>query len=645
MDEEFESFIVDPDLVDPELDISGLRTATDTRPELLFDLPEFSGIRVDPTRRSYVEDMYRAYAGQIPMLDIDTPAAAPPDTGGGGGEDPGNEGITIPVTPVRPINPNPIPPAGGGADMGTVPVTRPPVDNTITIEPLNPVGELDDYLGLEEYNEALAAAGGMTEPKIIKPVTPTQDLPMVQTPLDVPTTEVLGTGVMPAFGDMPTDFTLGPAYTGEFDPDDEGTVFDTSELTDATPEQRNTIQNILAAAGDNVQGALTELGKIPGAVVDKFNKTVDVFGKKLNVGKTLASIAINKAVGAPVSLVFGLLPEGGISTTTNKAREVGLLTGDSTVTQDIYGINTQSQFGDYNQYNVDQVENLNDALTNLETKYDATWNEEQGVFIDKKTGLPDKKANDMTTRMRTELKKRKDYVKTSGADGDIDERDQMLEDIVLQNKIDEGIQAADDDKGDDMLDTFDTTPITTDITSDLIDEVALTGGGDGGDGGGGVAPSTPSFDPGQGFVDQGGEGEFGSAPSKPTTGVNPFADIDTDLDAYSDGGGDGGGGGQDKGGCVIATHAVNSGAFTKDTKREAVRWCVKNLHRTWWGEAIRRGYRYYGQKAIEEGKAKNHYQEFKDYVAFGTGKRRTLKTGWTFIYRSIQFFIRGLINV
>ena len=110
------------------------------------------------------------------------------------------------------------------------------------------------------------------------------------------------------------------------------------------------------------------------------------------------------------------------------------------------------------------------------------------------------------------------------------------------------------------------------------------------------------------------------------------------------GGGGNGGSSSGGGGCVIATHAVNSGAFTKDTKREAVRWCIKNLHRTWWGEAIRRGYRYYGQKAIEEGKAKNHYQEFKDYVAFGTGKRRTLKTGWTFVYRSIQFFIRGLIN-
>ena len=105
-----------------------------------------------------------------------------------------------------------------------------------------------------------------------------------------------------------------------------------------------------------------------------------------------------------------------------------------------------------------------------------------------------------------------------------------------------------------------------------------------------------------------------------------------------------GNGSSNGGGCVVATHAVNAGVFDLSTKRQAIRWCVKNLHRTWWGEAIRRGYRYYGQKAIDEGKAENHYQEFKDYVAFGTGKRRTLKTGWTFVYRSVQFFIRGLIN-
>lgn len=94
--------------------------------------------------------------------------------------------------------------------------------------------------------------------------------------------------------------------------------------------------------------------------------------------------------------------------------------------------------------------------------------------------------------------------------------------------------------------------------------------------------------------------------------------------------------------CVIATHAVANGAFTPNEKRQAVRWCVKNLHRTWWGEAIRRGYRYYGRKAIEAGKAKNHYQEFRDYVAFATGTRKTPKTALTFAWRNVQFFVTGI---
>ena len=132
---------------------------------------------------------------------------------------------------------------------------------------------------------------------------------------------------------------------------------------------------------------------------------------------------------------------------------------------------------------------------------------------------------------------------------------------------------------------------------------------------------------------------FSSSDQGETSSDAGFSDP---VDDPTDRGGGGGGGGSSGGSCVIATHAVDSGAFTSETKREAVRWCIKNLHRTWWGEAVRRGYRYYGQKAIEEGKAKNHYQEFKDYVAFGTGRKRTLKTAWTFVYRTIQFFIKGI---
>jgi hypothetical protein len=101
-------------------------------------------------------------------------------------------------------------------------------------------------------------------------------------------------------------------------------------------------------------------------------------------------------------------------------------------------------------------------------------------------------------------------------------------------------------------------------------------------------------------------------------------------------------GGSGSGPCVIATHAVANNGFSNDVKREAIRWCVKNLHKRWYGEAVRRGYRYHGTKAIEAGRAHNHYEEFKDYIDFATGKKRSLTNLGTFVYRTAQFFITGL---
>ncbi len=100
----------------------------------------------------------------------------------------------------------------------------------------------------------------------------------------------------------------------------------------------------------------------------------------------------------------------------------------------------------------------------------------------------------------------------------------------------------------------------------------------------------------------------------------------------------------DTGGCVVATHAVNSGAFTPAMKREAVVWCMKALHGKWWGEAVRRGYRYCGNKKIEQGKAREHYGEFRRYVDFASGKKRTLRGAFTFTFRTAQFFAIGLVK-
>jgi len=97
-------------------------------------------------------------------------------------------------------------------------------------------------------------------------------------------------------------------------------------------------------------------------------------------------------------------------------------------------------------------------------------------------------------------------------------------------------------------------------------------------------------------------------------------------------------------GCVVATHAVNSGAFSPTTKREAVVWCMNVLHGKWWGEAIRRGYRHCGNKKIEQGKAREHYGEFRRYIDFANGKKRTVAGAITFTLRTAQFFAVGLVK-
>lgn len=95
-------------------------------------------------------------------------------------------------------------------------------------------------------------------------------------------------------------------------------------------------------------------------------------------------------------------------------------------------------------------------------------------------------------------------------------------------------------------------------------------------------------------------------------------------------------------GCVIATHAISTGVYNYQTRREAEVWCMRRLHNKWWGETIRRGYRYLGRQKIDQGKASEHYDEFKRYIAFATGKKRDLRGALTFTLRSVQFFAVGL---
>ena len=79
MDEDqiLQSIIADPKLTDPSIDVSQFRQTTPTRTELLADVPEFSGLKFDPTQRSYVEDLYSLYGGGAPLLPVEDTAQIP----------------------------------------------------------------------------------------------------------------------------------------------------------------------------------------------------------------------------------------------------------------------------------------------------------------------------------------------------------------------------------------------------------------------------------------------------------------------------------------------------------------------------------------------------------------------------------------
>lgn len=95
-------------------------------------------------------------------------------------------------------------------------------------------------------------------------------------------------------------------------------------------------------------------------------------------------------------------------------------------------------------------------------------------------------------------------------------------------------------------------------------------------------------------------------------------------------------------GCVIATHGISTGGFSLMDKAKAEIWCERTYHGKWYGEVFRRGYRYAGNKAIEKGKAREHYQEFKDFVAYGRGLKKDWKSAINYYKRTIQFFLTGL---
>ena len=93
MDEEFGSFVVtDPDLVDEGIDVSGLRTKTDT--SLLGNIPELAGVQYEAFNPNRLTDLMRFYQTGLPTRSVSQPTTPP--SGGGGGETGGGGQATVP---------------------------------------------------------------------------------------------------------------------------------------------------------------------------------------------------------------------------------------------------------------------------------------------------------------------------------------------------------------------------------------------------------------------------------------------------------------------------------------------------------------------------------------------------------------------
>jgi hypothetical protein len=365
MDEDqiLQSIIADPSITDPSIDTSGLRTTTPTRTELLANVPEFSGLKFDPTQRSYIEDLYSVYGGGLPTISepiVEDTAQIPGavdtlvDVGGGGGQDQ----------------------ATGDSVAGFDPGVTPGPSGFIGLDPDMDIDPQD--FAQEDYGiyDPTATTGGITGDPI---------------EVGIPDNESGFVDPLGTIGGPPDIFDINVVGDPALNP---GSTMVQGEDPYGTPEQQNLISQAFSKVGSTANDIMRDLSEIPGAIANFVDKTVDIAGQKINVGETLLKAGINKIVGGPISLVFdgiGALASNlppGISETTNKAREVGLIQGDNTVTQDIYGINTQSMFGNYNQYNLDRVEQLEDKINK-------------------------------TPRDIKELEDRKNYIDSTGAAGDI----------------------------------------------------------------------------------------------------------------------------------------------------------------------------------------------------------------------------------
>ena len=267
-------------------------------------------------------------------------------------------------------------------------------------------------------------------------------------------------------------------YTGDFIADDEGTIY---------PEdfRRTTAFDRLKTGGAKIMTPITAL---------------------LSAGRPEDAIYSYGGDAMGVGARAGL--------TSEEVRNMGYLEefgGVDEYGRDIYGKNVVSAFGDYEQGVKDDLERLETQLIKNATKYGVTWDAETGKITGNKRDIDNFKS--MNKLM---LQKHEDY---SGFDKKVEEAAKKREEDLRKMSV-----IGKDTTGG-ITETIvppkkpDISVVDVDKTKDLIaanireqqrtKDIRQMQGGVGRDDS--PSPSTPSFDPGGGFVDQGGQGEFGGS--------------------------------------------------------------------------------------------------------------------------------------
>ena len=273
--------VTDPSLLDESIDVSGLRTQTDTDPRLLASIADFPGISYDPTSFDYLSDLNELFAYGLPL--VDTQAATPPVTGtpdsgsGGGGSGSGSQ-VTVPggvntlVTPTNTAEEQRLIDAGIGV-QGAI---GDPVVSTYE----RPVTQAE----LDEFNQRPVAP-------LSQPIDPTGMLPQTRDSVILPRQtslqDELGIkGDIGVEGEDPGRFTATPPT---------GDVFaagDYSDVAGTLADPREKLDVITAEDAADPDGLLAKLG-ITG----------------FNAQEAAVKAAINKAVGRPVTLLIDALKE------------------------------------------------------------------------------------------------------------------------------------------------------------------------------------------------------------------------------------------------------------------------------------------------------------------------------------------------